>query len=104
MLPDGRDDAMAVLECVGELVTAFLQADAPEPAKAKIVTLVRDWRTYPPERRSTDIVSKPNDGSPGKGPPVHARGFFPGLVQPSVKRISTLGCVNRVTAAPPDSY
>jgi hypothetical protein len=42
MLPDGRDDAMAVLECVGELVTAFLQADAPEPAKAKIVTLVRD--------------------------------------------------------------
>jgi hypothetical protein len=42
MLPDGRDDAMAVLDCVRELVTAFLQVDAPEPAKAKIVTLVRD--------------------------------------------------------------
>lgn len=42
MLPDGRDDAMVVLDCVRELVTAFLQVDAPEPAKAKIVTLVRD--------------------------------------------------------------
>jgi hypothetical protein len=41
-LPDGRDDALAVLECVRELVTAFLRADGPEPAKAKIVTLVRD--------------------------------------------------------------
>lgn len=43
-LPDGRDDALAVLECVKELVTAFLQTDAPEPAKATstIVTLVRD--------------------------------------------------------------
>ena len=41
-LPDGRDDALAALECVKELVTEFLQADAPEPAKAQIVTLVRD--------------------------------------------------------------
>jgi hypothetical protein len=43
-LPDGRDDALAVLECARELVTTFLQSDTPEPAKATatIVTLVRD--------------------------------------------------------------
>jgi len=41
-LPDGRDDALAVLECLGDLVTTFLQSDTPEPAKAQIVTLVRD--------------------------------------------------------------
>jgi hypothetical protein len=41
-LPDDRDDALAILECVRELVTGFLQADAPGPAKATIVTLVRD--------------------------------------------------------------
>ena len=35
-------DALAVLECVRELVETFLQSDAPEPAKATIVTLVRD--------------------------------------------------------------
>jgi hypothetical protein len=40
-LPDGRDDALAVPECVRELVTAFLQADAPEPVKAPVVTLIR---------------------------------------------------------------
>jgi hypothetical protein len=37
-LPDEPSDALAVLECVKELVTAFLQADAPEPAKAPLVT------------------------------------------------------------------
>ena len=41
-LPDGRDDALAVLDCVRELVATFLQSDTPEPAKATIVTLVRD--------------------------------------------------------------
>jgi hypothetical protein len=40
-LPDGRDDALAVLECARELVTAFLQADAPEPVKAPVVSLIR---------------------------------------------------------------
>jgi hypothetical protein len=40
-LPDGHDDALAVLECARELVTAFLQADAPEPVKAPVVALVR---------------------------------------------------------------
>jgi hypothetical protein len=41
-LPDGRDDASAVLECVRELVATFLQSDTPEPAKATVITLVRD--------------------------------------------------------------
>ncbi len=41
-LPNGPDDALAVLECVRELVTTFVQSDAPEPAKATVVTLVRD--------------------------------------------------------------
>ena len=41
-LPDGKDGALAVLDCVRELVVTFLQSDAPEPAKATIVTLVRD--------------------------------------------------------------
>jgi hypothetical protein len=40
-LPDGRDDALAVLDCVRELVATFLQLDAPEPAKAPVVTLIR---------------------------------------------------------------
>ena len=40
-LPDGRDDALAVLDCVRELVATFLQSDTPEPAKAPVVTLVR---------------------------------------------------------------
>jgi hypothetical protein len=39
--PDGRDDALAVLECARELVTAFLQADTPELVKAPVVTLIR---------------------------------------------------------------
>jgi hypothetical protein len=41
-LPDGPDDALAVLDCVRELVGTFLHSDTPEPAKATIVTLVRD--------------------------------------------------------------
>jgi hypothetical protein len=41
-LPDGRDDASAVLECVKNLVETFLQSGAPEPAKATVITLVRD--------------------------------------------------------------
>jgi hypothetical protein len=41
-LPDGKGDALAVLECVMDLVTTFLQTDAPEPRKAQVVTLVRD--------------------------------------------------------------
>jgi hypothetical protein len=41
-LPDDSDDALAVLECARELVAAFLQADAPDPVKAQILTLVRD--------------------------------------------------------------
>jgi hypothetical protein len=59
-LPDGQDDALAVLECVRELLTAFL-VDAPEPAKAKIVTLVRACQELSALKRS-------------KGPPVHAGG------------------------------
>jgi hypothetical protein len=41
-LPDGRDDALAVLDCVRDLVATFLQSDTPEPARATIVTLVQD--------------------------------------------------------------
>jgi hypothetical protein len=41
-LPDGKGDALAVLDCVKELVATFRQSDTPEPAKATIVTLVRD--------------------------------------------------------------
>jgi hypothetical protein len=41
-LPDGKADALAVLDCVRELVATFLKSDEPEPAKATIVTLVRD--------------------------------------------------------------
>jgi hypothetical protein len=40
-LPDGQDDALAVLECARELVVAFMQADVPEPVKASVVALVR---------------------------------------------------------------
>jgi len=40
-LPDGRDDALAVLDCVRELVATFLQSDTPEPAKASVVALAR---------------------------------------------------------------
>jgi hypothetical protein len=40
-LPDGRDDALAVLDCVRELVATFLQSDSPDPAKAPVVVLVR---------------------------------------------------------------
>jgi hypothetical protein len=40
-LPDDRGDALAVLDCVRELVATFLQSDTPDPAKAPVVTLVR---------------------------------------------------------------
>jgi hypothetical protein len=40
-LPEGRDDALAVLDCVRELVATFLQSDTPELAKAPVVTLIR---------------------------------------------------------------
>jgi hypothetical protein len=40
-LPENTADALAVLQCVRELV-ATLQSDAPEPAKANVATLVRD--------------------------------------------------------------
>jgi hypothetical protein len=40
-LPDGRGDALAVLDCVRELVATFLQSDTPDPAKAPVVTLAR---------------------------------------------------------------
>jgi hypothetical protein len=40
-LPDGRDGALAGLDCVRELVATFLQSDMPEPAKAPVVTLIR---------------------------------------------------------------
>jgi hypothetical protein len=42
-LPDGPDDALAILDCVRELVVTFLHVDTPEPAKAPVVTLIR-WR------------------------------------------------------------
>ena len=41
-LPDDPGDALAVLDCVRELVVTFLYADTPDPAKATIVALVRD--------------------------------------------------------------
>jgi hypothetical protein len=40
-LPDESEDALAVLECVRELVATFPQSDTPEPEKAPVVTLVR---------------------------------------------------------------
>jgi hypothetical protein len=40
-LPDGPDDALAVLDCVREIVVTFLQVDTREPAKAPVVTLIR---------------------------------------------------------------
>jgi len=41
-LPESSADALAVLECVRELVVTFLKSDAPEPAKATVITLIRD--------------------------------------------------------------
>jgi hypothetical protein len=41
-LPDGPDDALAVLDCVREIVLTFLHVDMPEPAKTPVITLVRD--------------------------------------------------------------
>jgi hypothetical protein len=40
-LPEGLDDALAVLDCVRELVVRFLQSNTPEPEKAPVVTLAR---------------------------------------------------------------
>jgi hypothetical protein len=41
-LPDGPDDALAILECVRELVVTFLHSDAPPVAQAKVLSLIRD--------------------------------------------------------------
>jgi hypothetical protein len=40
-LPEGPDDALAILDCVREIVVTFLHAGTPEPAKAPVVTLIR---------------------------------------------------------------
>jgi hypothetical protein len=40
-LPHGPDDALAVVDCVREIVLTFLHVDTPEPAKAPVVTLIR---------------------------------------------------------------
>ena len=58
-LPDGKGDALAVLDCVSELVATFLQSDTPEPARAtkrssetaKTCQPERKWpRRFPPDR------------------------------------------------------
>ncbi len=42
-LPDGPDDALAVIDYVRELVETFLHSETPEPApKAKVLSLIRD--------------------------------------------------------------
>jgi hypothetical protein len=42
-LPDGPADALAVLDCVRELVETFLHSEEPEQApKAKVLSLIRD--------------------------------------------------------------
>jgi hypothetical protein len=40
-LPDGSDDALAILDCLRVIVLTFLHVDTPEPAKAPVVTLIR---------------------------------------------------------------
>jgi hypothetical protein len=46
-LPDGPGDALAILECVREIVVTFLQSDTPEPAaKAKVLSLIRDCQEF----------------------------------------------------------
>jgi hypothetical protein len=40
-LPEGHDDALAILQCVREIVVTFLHVDVPEPAKASVVTLIQ---------------------------------------------------------------
>jgi hypothetical protein len=40
-LPEGPHDALAVLDCVREIVVTFLHVDRPAPAKAPVVTLIR---------------------------------------------------------------
>ena len=41
-LPDDREDALAVLECVQELVASYLHAGPSSPLSASVVTLVRE--------------------------------------------------------------
>jgi hypothetical protein len=42
-LPENPDDALAVLDCVRELVGTFLRSEESEPApKAKVLSLIRD--------------------------------------------------------------
>jgi hypothetical protein len=42
-LPENPADALAILDCVKELVVAFLRSEEPEPApKAKVLSLVKD--------------------------------------------------------------
>ena len=46
-MPDGPDDALAVLECVRELVVMFMHSETPEPApKAKVLSLIRDCQEF----------------------------------------------------------
>jgi len=37
-LPEGLDDALAVLDCVREIALTFLHVDVPEPEKAPVLT------------------------------------------------------------------
>jgi hypothetical protein len=41
-LPESPADALAVLECVRELVVTFLQSDTPQAPTSKVLALVRD--------------------------------------------------------------
>jgi hypothetical protein len=41
MLPEKIEDALVILELLGEIVVTFLHVDLPEPEKAPVVTLVR---------------------------------------------------------------
>src|ERR1700730_3724124 len=61
-LPDGRDDALAVLDCVRELIETFLRSEEPAPAaKAKVLSLIRAKKFEPEAKQS---------------PSVHAGGVF----------------------------
>jgi hypothetical protein len=42
-LPENPGDALAILDCVRELVETFLRSEEPAPApKAKVLSLIRD--------------------------------------------------------------
>jgi hypothetical protein len=42
-LPESPDDALAVLDCVRQLVDTFMHSEEAEPApKAKVLSLIRD--------------------------------------------------------------